>query len=228
MVLSVVIPVYNEANHLGACLTQLHRYASVDTEIIVVDGGSADQTCAIAQQAGAKLINSSVRSRSAQMNLGARVAKGTILFFVHADTIVPPAYPELILQALKSWEMGNFRYKFDSPSRLLALNAYFTRYSWLVSQGGDKTFYIFKKTFFDLGAYDEQHVIMEEYDFILRARQSGRSLFTSPQLCTVSARKYEENSWLKIQLINLVVYNLWRWKWMHPKDLRNLYRRWLH
>lgn len=228
MVLSVVIPVYNEANHLGACLTQLHRYASVDTEIIVVDGGSADQTCAIAQQAGAKLIISPVRSRSAQMNLGAQVAEGTILFFVHADTIVPPAYPELILQALKSWDMGNFRYKFDSPSRLLAFNAYFTRYPWLVCQGGDKTFFISKKDFFDLGAYDERHIIMEEYDFILRARQAGRTLFTFPHLCTVSARKYQENSWLKIQLINLVVYNLWRWKWMKPEDLRNLYRRWLH
>lgn len=123
--------------------------------------------------------------------------------------------------------MGNFRYRFDSSSCWLSFNAHFTRYPWLVSQGGDKTFFTSKSVFFSLGGYDEALVIMEEYDFILRAWKSGYSLITLPDYCLVSARKYQINSYLRVQLVNLVVFTMWRWGLMKPTELKQVYRQWL-
>lgn len=227
MVLSVIIPVFNEGKHLGATLSQLKNISHTDTEILVIDGGSMDDTCAIANQAGVRVIASPVKGRAAQMNLGAREARGELLFFVHADTLVPEHYYTHISRALTSWDMGNFRYQFDSSSWWLRCNAHFTRYNWLVSQGGDKTFFISKRLFLDLGGYDENHVIMEEYDFMRRAWKAGYRLITLPENCVVSSRKYQKNSYLRIQLTNLVVYNLWRWNILKPRALLQLYRSWL-
>ncbi|MCB0663354.1 MAG: TIGR04283 family arsenosugar biosynthesis glycosyltransferase [Saprospiraceae bacterium] len=225
MRISVIIPTYNEEKTIKRTLDALMRYGDdLLEEIIVVDGKSEDKTVDIASELGARVMVSDTRSRAAQMNEGARKANGNLLYFVHADTLVPEGYATDIIQAMKEgWKMGNFRYDFDKDSFLLSLNAYFTKYSWLVTQGGDKTFFILKDLFFELGAYDTYWTIMEEYDFVKRADKAGHAIITLPKKCIVSARKYHHNSWLRVQIANFVVFNLWKLGLAGPDKLKAVY-----
>ncbi len=225
MKLSVIIPTLNESANIVRLLNflKLHAHGALE-EIIVVDGGSQDGTPELARQAGAKVLLCSAPSRAVQLNRGAAEARAEVLYFVHADTLPPPNFARSIEKALDSGlKMGCFRYHFDSDSRLLKVNAWFTRFDFLWCQGGDKTFFISRDAFMDLGAYDETFVCMEEYDFIRRARKKY-AVPTLSDTAIVSARKYEQNSWLRVQLANLLVFNLFRWG-IEPVKLRRIYRK---
>lgn len=225
MKISVVIPTLNEAKYIGRTITYLKQYGGEHiAEIIIVDGGSSDDTAQNAGDAGALVIRTMLKCRGAQMNEGARHCKGDILYFVHADTQPPTTYANDIIAAFaEGWLMGNFQYRFDSSSLLLHFNAIFTRFSWLFCQGGDKTFFIQRNLFFSLGAYDPEHIVMEEYDFLRRAKKAGYRWVVLPAKCVVSARKYNNNSWIRVQIANIVVYKLWQWGWAKPKRLKEIY-----
>ena len=94
-------------------------------------------------------------------------------------------------------------------------------------QGGDKTFFIQKKVFDALGGYCERHVIMEEYEFLRRAKKAGFKLKIIPRFALVSARKYAKNSYVRVNLANFVILNLWRFG-VEPERLRRIYRRLLN
>ena len=224
MNVSIIIPTLNEAENIGRLLDFFAVNAAPPVlEILIVDGGSSDNTVAIAQAKGAKTLHCSIRSRAAQMNMGAKFAKGEVLYFVHADTLPPPSFVEDILTALKDGLcMGCFRYRFDSPSWLLKCNAWFTRFNALACQGGDKTFFILASVFAELGGYDEQYVVMEEYDFIRRARKKYLTP-TLPKNALVSARKYQNNAYFKVQFANLLVFNLFRLG-LPPVRLKKIYK----
>ncbi len=224
MQISIVIPVLNEAERIGSLVRHLREQGGQAVlEILVVDAGSKDKTAQLAAEAGAKILPCPVCSRAAQMNLGARAAEGDVLYFVHADTLPPASFSTDIQAGLESgYVMGCYRYKFDSPNILLKINAFFNRFHWLWCQGGDKTFFIKKEIFEKTGGYDERHVIMEEYDFVRRVMPLYKLLII-PKYATVSARKYEQNGWLRVQLANIVVFNLWR-RGAAPERLRRIYK----
>jgi rSAM/selenodomain-associated transferase 2 len=225
MKLSVIIPTFNESANIARLLDFLTKHGQeAIEEIIVVDGGSQDGTPELALQAGAKVLHCSPPSRAAQLNLGAVAAKAEVLYFVHADTLPPPNFAQSIEKALAAGiKMGSFRYQFDKDHWLLRINAWFTRFDFLWCQGGDKTFFIQGEDFAALGGYDEAFVCMEEYDFIRRARKKY-AVPTISDTAIVSARKYERNSWLRVQVANLLVFNLFRWG-MEPVKLRQIYKR---
>lgn len=222
--ISVIIPVLQEAERIGALVRYLLAHGgSTIAEVIVVDAGSTDGTAALAEAAGARVLQSPQRSRAAQMNQGARAAAGTVLYFVHADTSPPESFAADIAACLEAGRvMGCYRYRFDNPSVLLRINAWFNRFPWLWCQGGDKTFFILRDVFLKFGGYDERFVIMEEYDF-LRKAMPRYPLYTIPKYAVVSARKYEKNSWLKVQLANMIVFNLFRLGF-DPGHLKKLYK----
>lgn len=224
MNVSIIIPTLNEASNIARLLEYIRQNAGPQLlEILLVDGGSTDDTVAIAQAKGAQVLNCPTRSRAAQMNLGAKHARGEVLYFIHADTLPPQNFLEAIHTAFENGLcMGCFRYRFDSSSWLLKCNAWFTRFNFLWCQGGDKTFFILADTFTELGGYDEKYVIMEEYDFIRRARKKYL-MPTLPHTATVSARKYQQNSWLRVQLANLLVFNLFR-VGLEPIRLKKIYK----
>jgi hypothetical protein len=175
--ISVIVPVFQEAVRIGDLVRYLLLHGGEAlVEVIVVDSGSTDCTAAYAAQAGARVLQSPERSRAAQMNAGAGAASGEILYFVHADTMPPATFATDISETLEAgFVMGCYRYQFDKPGILLIINAWFTRFPWLWCQGGDKTFFIRKSTFFDLGGYNGHFVIMEEYDFLRRPCRIIRS-----------------------------------------------------
>ena len=209
MLLSVIIPTYNEAPAIGRLVADLQRHAPPGTaEIIVVDAHSPDGTAAAARQAGARVLLAPQPGRAAQMNHGAAQAAGEVLYFVHADVGIHPEYVADIQRAVASGTAaGCYRFRFDSSHPLLRLNSYGTRFQGLMSRGGDQTLFVTKELFAQLGGFDEHYVIMEDFDFIRRLRRVA-SFTIIPKDVLVSARKYETNGWLRVQLANLTAFGL--------------------
>jgi hypothetical protein len=157
------------------------------------------------------------------MNTGARAASAGVLYFVHADTLPPDTFAaDIAASIMKGYMMGCYRYRFDSPAFLLRINAFFNRFHYLWCQGGDKTFYIRREIFFDLGAYDEYYTIMEEYDFLRRAMPKY-PLDIIPKYAMVSARKYLRNGWFRVQYANARVFNMFR-RGARPEDMKRIYK----
>ncbi|MEZ4902384.1 MAG: TIGR04283 family arsenosugar biosynthesis glycosyltransferase [Spirosomataceae bacterium] len=230
MQISVVIPTFNEQENIGALIGLLQKNGG-DTmkEIIVVDGESTDKTIEITQQKGVIALKSPQKGRAAQMNYGAKLATGDVLYFVHADTRVLPSFVEDIQQAFQEGYLsGCYRFQFDSPKLMLKINSYFTRFNLLTFRGGDQTLFISKVLFDELGGFDEYYVIMEEYDLLRRLWAKNRSLFKLiPKSVLVSARKYDTNSWLRVQLANLVAVILFRFG-INPTRIAHLYKQMLN
>ena len=116
--LSIIVPVLNEADLLDAFLQKLRRLAG-DFEIIVVDGGSVDASRSIAET-GADRVISAPRGRAAQMNAGATIARGDMLWFLHADLEVPADAIGKIRTALVDPRLigGCFRLRYPRPERI--------------------------------------------------------------------------------------------------------------
>ena len=101
MRLSIVIPVLNEEKYLGTTLRYLKENCSPLTEIIVVDGGSQDNTSSIVKDTGGCVWIETRPQRAGQMNKGAALANGEILFFLHADTLPPKALEPILQNAIQ-------------------------------------------------------------------------------------------------------------------------------
>jgi len=211
MLLSIIIPTYNEEKNLPRLIRHLcdHRDERL-LEIIVVDGGSEDQTCEKARNLGLKQIFSCPRrSRACQMNQGAKAAKGEVLYFVHADTLPPSTYLDDIETAMQQgFPMGCYRFQFDSNRRILKFNSWLTRFDRISFRGGDQSMFIPKALFEEMEGFKEDHLIMEEYEFLLRARKHTPFKII-PKEIIVSARKYDNNSWFRVQLANVIVFNMY-------------------
>jgi rSAM/selenodomain-associated transferase 2 len=228
MKVSVIMPVLNEAENLTEIIPGLILFGNQNlAEIVVVDGGSTDGSREIAQSLGAKVLVSPIKSRAAQMNLGAQYAKGDVFYFIHADTRILPGYIEDLQEAIQKGEFhaGCYRFKFDSPKILLKINSWFTRFNGVMSGGGDQTLFILRSVFTELGGFDETYTIMEDFDLVRRIRRSHRFCII-PKSILVSARKYDNNSWLKVQVANLTVIILFFMK-SPPTKLKSIYQKML-
>lgn len=225
MSISVIIPTYNEEERIGACVSQLRLIGS--PEIIIADSpnstGNMEQ---MAIKLGCVYFISSKAGRNHQMNEAASIAKGNILFFLHADTLVPKLYEEDIKSALNEGaDMGCYRYRFDEyRNPLLYINSFFTRFPMLWCRGGDQTLFVKKTVFEALGGYCEKHVIMEDYELLKRSK--GKFKFKIiPKNVIVSARKYAKNGYFKVQWANFNVMYKWMNKKASPQELQALYSR---
>lgn len=227
MRLSIIIPTFNEASHIEQLIAHLKRHGSASlADVIVSDGGSTDNTLLLAQAAGATATKAPRKGRAAQMNHGAALASGDVLYFVHADVQIPESYVQDIREAVSGgYHFGSYRFRFDSPRSILRFNAYFTRFDTLSVRGGDQTLFITRTLFEAIGGFDEYYVIMEDYDILRRAAQQARFKLIQKDV-VVSARKYETNSWLKVQIANLTAMLLFRLR-VAPKVIASTYKRML-
>jgi rSAM/selenodomain-associated transferase 2 len=204
--ITCIIPTLNEELYIGKLLAHLHScYESSKVEFIVVDARSTDRTREIAQHYNVTLIDSANRSRAHQLNLGVRAARSEIYYFVHADTIPPLCcFESVIDQVSKGSQIGGFRFKFDSDRWILQFNSYLTRFNLKSFRGGDQTIFITKKHFEALGGFNEYYSVMEEYDLMKRSAMMGEKYTLVQKDVMVSARKYAENSWLRVNFANFV------------------------
>jgi len=207
MRISIIIPTYNEEARIVDLLLHLKVYAPADTEITVVDGQSNDRTVEKVKKAGFRCLVSPIKGRGAQMNFGASHTKGDILYFVHADTLPPKSFAKDIKTAIgKGFESGCYRFTFASDKWLLKINSWFTRFDRLMCRGGDQSLFVLRSVFDEMNGF-KNYDIMEDFEFIRRLR--NQYPFTvMPKSIVVSARKYQDNNYLKVNLVNLVVFSM--------------------
>ncbi|KAA5547863.1 TIGR04283 family arsenosugar biosynthesis glycosyltransferase [Adhaeribacter rhizoryzae] len=228
MQISIIIPTYNEAEHISCLVTHLWANARQSVaDIIVVDGGSTDNTLAYAQAAGAQAILAPTKGRAVQMNLGATLAQGEILYFVHADAFPPATYVQDIAEALQEgFPIGCYRFRFKSDKLLLKINSYCTRFDRIMCRGGDQTLFVTRRVYDEFNGYKPDFVIMEEYDFIIRVRKKYPFKII-PKDVLVSARKYDYNGYFRVNLANLTVFLMF-FAGFSQAQLLNTYKRMIH
>ena len=225
MRVSVIIPTYQEETVIASLVKHLlANPGGAVEEVLVIDGSSTDQTATLAEQAGAQVHVSPRRGRAEQMNYGAQVARGNVLYFVHADTRPPADYVVDIQESLRmGYSIGGYRSRFDVVHPLLTLNSYFSRFNRLTCRGGDQTLFVTRALFDQLKGYDNYYVVMEDFDFIRRARQQTR-FRVMPQEARVSARKYQDNSYGRVTVANFIVFTMFRLG-VAPSRLLRIYKR---
>jgi rSAM/selenodomain-associated transferase 2 len=211
MTISVIIPALNEEVYIGKLVLFLKANAGEEViEVITVDGGSNDATVAEAKEAGAEVVISPHKSRALQMNLGASIAKGDILYFIHADTFPAPHFTRDILQAVnEGYKLGRYKTKFLSKKPILLINEWFTSFDLFVCMGGDQTLFVTRKIFTELQGFKPDLYLMEEYDFCKRARVKAKYTIMKGA-ALVSARKYAKNNWLTVQLANYKIIAMYK------------------
>ena len=195
MRLSVIIPALNEEKSIAATLKSV--MAVEPHEIIVVDGGSTDRTCAICRDFGIEAF-SSPRGRAKQMNLGASQATGEVLLFVHADTRLPSSASHDILRALTDPQIvgGRFDVSLDGEHRMLkiigAMISWRSRLSKIAT--GDQAIFVRRQVFVELGGYPDLP-LMEDVGLSRELKRRGTVACLRSRVVT-SARRWEaEGIW---------------------------------
>ncbi|MBB6445598.1 TIGR04283 family arsenosugar biosynthesis glycosyltransferase [Bacillus benzoevorans] len=197
--ITIIIPVLNEEKTIEKCLSNIMKLSG-EKELIVVDGGSLDNTVAIASRY-ARVITSA-KGRAKQMNAGARVAKGDILWFVHSDS-------ELHLHSICAIEKtiaenyigGCFRlYFYDLDTRFMRFLAYSSnlRAKYFKLIFGDQGIFMRRDIFEKLEGFRDME-LMEDWEFSRRIHRLGRMKIIDKEIGT-SARRFQRDGQLKTLL----------------------------
>ncbi len=223
--LTIVIPVLNEADNLPYTLEalKLKQYPGV-VEVVVVDGGSSDNSKIVAERAGCKVL-SCESGRGHQMNVGARAVRGKYLLFLHADTILPPTYLELVSRCLSrpgvaagafSLAIAEPKHRFRFLEKLIFWRSHFLGWPY-----GDQAFFVDRAMFDRIGGFWREP-LLEDVDFLRRIKKEGRLVILTSRVAT-SARRWQRLGVFYTTLINQLVmvgYGLG----VAPKYLARLYR----
>jgi len=230
LTLDIVIPALNESKNLKALLPYLKsQLVNTSSTIIVVDAAASnDNSDEICRNYDVNYIKCGDCQRGEQMNNGSDSSSADIIMFLHADVRPPENFNSLIKKAFKDgFKGGMFAYRFDKSSLLLDINSYFTKHDGLFAGGGDQCLFIEKKVFEDLGKFDSKYVIMEDFDFFKRLKNARIPYTIIQDKAVVSSRKYEKNSYLRVNLANLMAFLRFEFK-VSPDKIRDSYRKWLN
>jgi rSAM/selenodomain-associated transferase 2 len=224
--ISVIIPVLNEAQQIQGAIASARTSS---TEIIVVDGGSTDNTVSIVQSLGIT-VTVSPPGRACQMNVGAKVATGDILVFLHADTCLPQGFEALISSALSQPAAkgqipiaGAFAVRIDAPQPALRWIEWGVNWRSRVLQMpyGDQAIFLRARVFQATGGFSALP-IMEDFELIRRLQQRGSITLVDSPVVT-SARRWLQNGILQTTLINQLVI-LGYFLGVNTEDLVRFYR----
>ena len=198
---SVIIPALNEGENIRATVASARE--GRPHEILVVDGGSADDTVQRARDGGAILIQSQP-GRAKQMNAGAARASGNVFLFLHADTVLPRDFVSAISDALRERNVmaGAFHFRINSRFAGKWLVEWTTnlRSRWWQMPYGDQGLFLRRSVFEESGGFADLP-FMEDYEFVCRLRRRGR-IITLKQSATTSGRRWQRLGFLRATLIN--------------------------
>lgn len=222
-VLSIIVPVLNEAIGIEATLLALAPLRQRGVEVIVADGGSRDETVLLAQP-HADTVLSATRGRASQMNAGAAEARGEVLLFLHADTQLPAMADQWVLESIASGSLwGRFDVRISGRFWMLRVIAVFmnARSRWSGIATGDQAMFVERKAFERMGGFPEQP-LMEDIEFSKRLRR------VAPPAClrskvTTSGRRWESRG------VWRTIFLMWRLRWRYwrgetPERLAEAYR----
>jgi len=200
--ISIIIPALNEALFIRHTLLALQPLRLLGHEVIVVDGGSHDATDSIAQPLSDQFIRSH-RGRARQLNAGARAAKGNILLFLHADTLLPESADRLVIEGLKETNRiwGRFDVILSGRHPLLrivecAMNCR-SRLTGITT--GDQALFVRRDLFERVGGFPEIE-IMEDIALSRILKKHGPPLCLWQKVVT-SSRRWERNGILRTILL---------------------------
>lgn len=220
--ISIIIPVLNDAQYLATTLQTINCGTAV--EIIVVDGGSQDDTIAIAHAAAVTVI-SSPPGRAVQMNAGAAIASGDILLFLHADTQLPAHFAQLICNTLAQPNTiaGAFELKIDAKLRGIRLVEWGVklRSRYLQLPYGDQALFLKRSVFEQIGGFPEIP-IMEDFAFVRTLKQYGTIAIAPAQVIT-AGRRWQKLGVLRTTLINQFMI-LGYYRGVAPATLKTWYQ----
>jgi rSAM/selenodomain-associated transferase 2/rSAM/selenodomain-associated transferase 1 len=219
---SVIIPTLNEEQHLAQTISPLLENRNV--EIIVVDAGSQDKTIEIAKELGARVIQSQP-GRGRQLNAGSAQARGEVLLFLHADSLLPANYFSEIWSILFQGEIaGAFNLKIDSELpgiRWIEWGANIrSRHRQLPY--GDQGLFLRAEDFYQMRGF-KNWTLMEDYEFCCRLKRRGRILLSSAEILS-SGRRWEHLGVIKTTLINQICIHAFRCG-VSPEVVARLYLR---
>lgn len=222
--LSVVIPVRNEAQALPFLLDDLSALGAAGAELIVVDGGSTDGTCEVAHGRVDQLLKTGL-GRAVQMNAGAATARGTYLWFLHADTRVSAEAISRLQQTLEQRPLWG---RFDV--RLFPAGPALRLIGWMINlrsrltgiASGDQGIFVDRACFDALGGY--AHIpLMEDLQLCRRLKAQARPHCLRPPLITSSRRWLQHGVWRTVLLMWCL--RLAYYAGANPEKLARQYRR---
>ncbi|MEO1628776.1 MAG: TIGR04283 family arsenosugar biosynthesis glycosyltransferase [Bacteroidota bacterium] len=205
MQISIIIPVLNEEDSLGQQLDWLYSWGE-KAEIILADGGSTDGSSqVVAAFKEARWLDCPQRGRAFQMNHAARLAKGDVLFFLHADTRPPAQTLSYIRQSLADSEVfaGSFRIRFDHPHWFYRFCASLSKLNYSFSTYGDQGLFVRKKDFMEIGGFQEIP-FLEDVEIQYRLRKRGRFQKLPYDMYT-SVRRFEAKGKYRQATLNLLL-----------------------
>lgn len=230
--ISIIVPVYNEAEIITSVLEDLQFKSdnSIVAEIIVVDGGSIDETKTLIQEFSTRNTKIKIRcidsekGRARQMNAGASIATGSILYFLHADSIPPTGFDQQISKAVEAGHVaGCFRMRFDKRHPLLLISQWFTRFNLKACRGGDQSLFVRKEVFQGLKGYNETFEVYEDCELTNRIYDLHSFTVLKDHVLT-SARKYEKNGTYRLQY-HFAVIHLKKWTGASANELSRYYHK---
>ncbi len=200
--LSIIVPCLNEGESIGQALAALAPLRARGAEVIVVDGGSSDGTVERAAPLADRVI-SAARGRASQMNAGAARARGEIMLFLHADTLLPESADALVVEGLKrsrrGW--GRFDVVISGGNPLLRVVAWLmnvrSRLTGIAT--GDQAIFVMRSLFTAAGGYPEI-ALMEDIALSKRLKRFGRPLCLRHRL-VASGRRWEKHGVVRTILL---------------------------
>lgn len=225
--LSIVIPLLNEADNLPKLMGHLAHLNPAPYQVILVDGGSTDNSVAIAKELIESLIDSSpsvisgqvidwqiiesAAGRALQMNAGAELATGDVLLFLHADTQLPNHAIADITSAVRQAAWGRFDVRLDSSAWMLKVVSQMinwrSRFSGIAT--GDQAIFIKKPLFEQLGGYPQQP-LMEDIELCKRLKAIGKPACLRSKVITSARRWQQYGTWRTIGLMWHLRFDYWR------------------
>jgi len=197
---SIVMPVLDESAVLGAALAALAPLAANGAEVIVVDGGSRDESRELAARQGCRVV-SAPRGRASQMNAGAQAASGDALVFLHADTRLPQDALAAIAAALERREWGRFDVTIEGEGALLALVAAMmnlrSRLTGIAT--GDQAIFVRREAFERAGGFPA--IPLMEDVALSRALKKVGAPACLAQRVTTSGRRWQRHGTLRTILL---------------------------
>lgn len=203
--IALIVPTYNEEKHINKLIQSL-RYQNLN-EIIVVDGGSTDDTVSIiSKYPSIKLLHSN-KGRAKQMNTGAYASKSEVLLFLHADTLLPKNGTTMIRSAISNGvHGGSFYLSFDHDHFMLKTYSLLSRFNYSLLTYGDQGIFIKAKAFERIGGYADVN-LLEDLILVKQIKKIGHfEKLKSP--VTTSSRRFLKHGIIRQQLKNIVIVSL--------------------
>ncbi|MBI1938959.1 MAG: TIGR04283 family arsenosugar biosynthesis glycosyltransferase [Ignavibacteriales bacterium] len=215
--ISIIIPTYNEESVIERTLQNLNELECIsESEIIVVDGGSSDQTV----KKTSKYVKSisSIKGKAIQLNTGARTANGDILFFVHADMQLPADVLKVVDTKINrdGFDGGGFLNEFSTHNKKIKTLGRILNFRIINKEQsdrkifyGDNGIFVKKSVFEKLGGFKEIP-IMEDYDFSIRLKKEFNVVKIDEPKIIVDSRRHINSGFIKTRLQWILIRKLYK------------------